>query len=752
MLHAMDRATEETHPHEVAQGGLSGLAELAAHALGAPVGLLFLVAGSSLQLVAWFGAEGRLVQQAATCCRHVLDARHLSGPSELESPELAFCAAAPILSESQRPIGVICVADEQPRPGLEASARRSLALCARQAAALLPANWTAREPHDANELRLRTLFDAMAEGVVLQDESGAVVASNAAAERILSATRETLTRQNANGPPLAPLIRRDGTRMPDEERPAVRVLRSGGMVNDCVMGLQAPGRQTQWISANAAAIQGPRDERPTGAVVTFRDITEHVRMSEKVAESEASFRALFNSVPVGICVSHGRTMRYVNRALVQMLGYDSEAELVGHETLMVVHPNSMTAIEERYARMATGVYPEPGLIECRQRDGQSITVKVSSMAATFEGKPATIAIIQDVSEQYATEQALLKSEANFRTLSQRASVGIGVRVGRIIVYANPALVRLYGFDFEHELVGRDAADFVTPESRQVLVDRVRMLEREESIAPQIMRFARRDGVQVDLEVDSVNIEFGGRRATMSLIRDVTELRRAHDERDQAHRALLESFTQKVTLLKEVHHRVKNNLQVIASVLRLGREYVNDPKSLDVFNDSIARVHSIALIHERLYQSEDLDRVDLATYLRGLVAELRRANASPFFVDTVVTVDQVFLDLDRCVPVGLIVNELVTNAFKHAFVGNRGDSRCVTVSFVASGADYELRVSDNGVGLPAGQNSHESLGLLLVSNLVRQLRGSHSLIAANGTSWAIVFPIHAHEDSEFPPSS
>src|SRR6478735_1882131 len=95
MLPAMARTTEETRPHEVARGGLSGLAELAAHALGAPVGLIFLVTGSSLQLVAWFGAEGQPVQGVAAGCRSVLEDRQLSGPSQVESAELGFCAAAP---------------------------------------------------------------------------------------------------------------------------------------------------------------------------------------------------------------------------------------------------------------------------------------------------------------------------------------------------------------------------------------------------------------------------------------------------------------------------------------------------------------------------------------------------------------------------------------------------------------------------------------------------------------------------------
>jgi len=213
--------------------------------------------------------------------------------------------------------------------------------------------------------------------------------------------------------------------------------------------------------------------------------------------------------------------------------------------------------------------------------------------------------------------------------------------------------------------------------------------------------------------------------------DLTELRAANA-------ALVTSLSEKETLLKEVHHRVKNNLQVIASLLRLGRGYVTDSAALSIFNDSIARVHSIAGVHEQLYQARDLSRIEMASYLDGLVRELVRANSTQARVSAQVIAQTLHFDVDRCVPIGLIVSELTTNALKHAFKQPRTVPPVIVVALSEHEESYELCVRDNGDGL--GERSLDgSLGLRIVSNLVKQLRGEHRLEIDHGTAWFISFP-------------
>jgi two-component sensor histidine kinase len=226
---------------------------------------------------------------------------------------------------------------------------------------------------------------------------------------------------------------------------------------------------------------------------------------------------------------------------------------------------------------------------------------------------------------------------------------------------------------------------------------------------------------------------------LGAIVDLTELRAANA-------ALVASLGEKETLLKEVHHRVKNNLQVIASLLRLGRGYVNDPAALSVFNDSIARVHSIASVHEHLYQAPDLSQIEMASYLEALVRELLRANSTHLRVNAQVLAQELRFDMDRCVPIGLIVSELTTNALKHAFKQQSGVPPVIVVALSERDDDYELCVRDNGSGL--GQRSVDgSLGLRLVGNLVKQLGGQHRVENDHGTACYVTFPKATLEEEE-----
>ena len=203
-----------------------------------------------------------------------------------------------------------------------------------------------------------------------------------------------------------------------------------------------------------------------------------------------------------------------------------------------------------------------------------------------------------------------------------------------------------------------------------------------------------------------------------------------------HRLLRE----KETLLKEIHHRVKNNLQVISSLLRLQADQITDPATRDVFRDSQERVRAIALLHEKLYQSKDLANVDMHDYVGDLTRKLLRtygSAASHVRIEAHAT--GVALTMDAAMPCGLIINELVTNALKHAF-GECDRPGLVTVRVTRAGAAIELSVADNGTGLPAGLQleTASSLGLQLVMTLARQLGGSVQFERAPGTRCTVRF--------------
>ncbi len=199
--------------------------------------------------------------------------------------------------------------------------------------------------------------------------------------------------------------------------------------------------------------------------------------------------------------------------------------------------------------------------------------------------------------------------------------------------------------------------------------------------------------------------------------------------------------EKDVLLKEIHHRVKNNLQTISSLLSLQSANIKDPEARALFLETRHRVRSMSLIHEKLYQSSDLARIDFADYLKALTSGLAGSFAgSASAVAISVDVDEIMLGVDSAVPCGLIVNELVTNCFKYAFNGGRGGTIAIRMART-EGKQLQLSVADDGVGFPKGVDFREteSLGMQLVTTLTEQLDGDIQLFNGTGTKFEITFP-------------
>lgn len=224
------------------------------------------------------------------------------------------------------------------------------------------------------------------------------------------------------------------------------------------------------------------------------------------------------------------------------------------------------------------------------------------------------------------------------------------------------------------------------------------------------------------------------------------LRNAHDQLEERVTArtaeLTATLSEKNVLLKEVHHRVKNNLQIIVSLLNLQARNVDDPQTLLLLNDSQSRVRSMALVHEKLYQSEALDRIKFNDYLRELTRFLyglywKREGSVEFSVQA----EDVELDIETAIPCGLLVNELITNSLKHAFLAE-SNGGMVQIQFFAENGNYVLRVTDNGSGFPADSELQQpsSLGMQLVKSLTRQLNGELDISTDHGTIVNITFPI------------
>ena len=230
-----------------------------------------------------------------------------------------------------------------------------------------------------------------------------------------------------------------------------------------------------------------------------------------------------------------------------------------------------------------------------------------------------------------------------------------------------------------------------------------------------------------------------------------ELREAgiRSERREYDIQIKQSLQEKELLLREIHHRVKNNMQIISSLLRLQSRYVTDEKYLEMFKDSQNRIMSMALVHEKLYDSNDLTRINIKNYINDLVGNLLesyRMDKNITIMDA--SIDDVALGIDAAIPCGLIISELVSNSLKHAFPDNTGGG--IRISLSRTDDTVKLIISDNGIGLPEAVDfrNTESLGLRLVTILTEnQLNGEINLNRNNGTEFNITFK-GGKEDERF----
>ncbi|NEQ78662.1 MAG: histidine kinase, partial [Okeania sp. SIO2C9] len=211
------------------------------------------------------------------------------------------------------------------------------------------------------------------------------------------------------------------------------------------------------------------------------------------------------------------------------------------------------------------------------------------------------------------------------------------------------------------------------------------------------------------------------------------------EQKLAEEALRKSLKEKEILLQEVHHRVKNNLQVISSLLDLQSSSLKDTKTIELFRESYNRVRSMALVHERLYSSASLEKINFAEYIETLACHLIQSyGLSTKPIEIKIDCQEVFLNLDKAITCGLIINELISNALKYAFPQQRGG--VVEIRLKCEGEQLFLTIKDNGVGLPKDLNwqAPSTLGLQLVQILTQQLEGELELEPSQGTQFRIKF--------------
>jgi PAS domain S-box-containing protein len=307
-------------------------------------------------------------------------------------------------------------------------------------------------------------------------------------------------------------------------------------------------------------------------------------------------------------------------------------------------------------------------------------------------------------------------------------------------FSNAAGERLTGYRLD-ELLGHPFMDLVSPEHLPELIERFRRAIAGEVISPHVWtEMIRKDGSRVPIELSMANLILDGRIiGRVGVARDITDRQRAEEQ-------IRASLQEKEVLLKEIHHRVKNNLQIISSLLNLQSQYISDPHALQMFIDSQNRVKSMALIHEILFRSRDLTKIDFAEYVKTISVQIFRSyGVFSKKIGLEIDVNDTVLDVDTAIPCGLIVTELVSNSLKHAFVDGREGLIYIKLFSDDTGM-LTLIVRDNGIGLPKHVDllHVDSLGLKLVGALANQLAGAVEVDSSSGTTFKITFVHDKHK--------
>ena len=346
----------------------------------------------------------------------------------------------------------------------------------------------------------------------------------------------------------------------------------------------------------------------------------------------------------------------------------------------------------------------------------------------------------DVTDRMVAEMALHESEERYRTLFNRLPIGLyRITTNGKVIDANPALVRMLKFPSIELLMSVNLNEqYLNAQVRKEWQERI---EKDDFIRGFETKWKCYDGsfVWISESARIVKNKDGKLLYYEGSVEDITQ-RRQDEERIKA------ALVEKEVLLKEVHHRVKNNLQIMSSLLDLQADQVREEEALNTIKESQNRIRTIALVHDGLYHSDDLAKIDFSEYLHGLVDNLLRSyKVSLNLIHTLIDVKSVYLNVDKAIPCGLIINELVSNSLKYAFPnGKIGEIRIV---FTKDGensrnghSEYTMIVSDNGVGLPVDFDvkNCRSLGLTLVHTLIKQLRGNVDMCRDEGTRFNIKF--------------
>jgi len=503
----------------------------------------------------------------------------------------------------------------------------------------------------------------------------------------------------------------------------------------------------------------------TGAAHIISDITERKLAEEKIK----MLSSVVEQSTEGMAIAGlDGILSFVNKAWCRMHGYKSSKELIG-KNLAISHnqeqiENEVKPFNEKVIEL--GAYS--GEVGHITRDGKPFpTLMTSTLLKDKQGMPIALAgIAKDITELKQAQQLLQATSRRLQLALRSAKAGTwDWNVATGLIEWSPEMFVLFGLDPQTDHASFESwRKALHPEDRELAESRIEQALKQQKTLDSDYRIILPGGDIRWINAAGIGVydDQGRPQQMIGICMDITERKQAEEE-------IRVSLQEKEVLLKEIHHRVKNNLQVISGLLTLQAAQIDDERLQRVLKESQSRIWTMALIHQTLYQTGNLADIDMADYIRALSGNLLSSQAQIAMPPTVnFNLAPLRLVIDKAIPLALIINELLTNTLKHAFPdGRTGEIRISLqerrgVKFYAPTEDtgttpingtarraptdhdlaptYELTVADNGVGLPEGFDlkNQKSLGLQLVTMLTKQLAGSLAIESSGGTSVHLTF--------------
>jgi PAS domain S-box-containing protein len=547
-----------------------------------------------------------------------------------------------------------------------------------------------------------------------------------------------------------------------------------GSLKDYSLTMRHISGRTMDVSFNASVYRN-RGGEVEGIFAAARNITKLKKANNALKLSERHFRSLIeNALDVIMVLNHQGDITYASPSVEKVFGYKVH-EFLGFNIFDFIHNNDSprlnNALTEDIRSSGSNVDFE---VRCQHENGQWLNCQM--VAQNLIKDPAVRGIvlnIRDITPRKEAEKARNDLEEMYSTLITASPDGfIATDLEGKITYVSEKAAFMMGWGDGKKLVSDTIFDILIPDEKDLFRKNMEMVMRNGALRNIEHKASKKYGETFVAEMNMALTQDsdGNPKGLIVTIRDVTY-------RKKMEKKIKSSLKEKEILLKEVHHRVKNNMQVISSLIGLQSEQVHDKKTREMFEDSKNRIRSMALIHEKLYGSEGMEKVDFSEYVKSLTESLENSY-NKNNIDIIIDVEDVLMDIDQAITCGLILNELISNSLKYAFpeqtvLDNYSQSKLdeinsneeidsesettlnqgsnssfimplenpiISVAVCSRGDEVVMYVEDNGVGLPEGLDFEEteSLGLQIVCTLVAQLEGNINLDSNEGTRFIIKF--------------